>query len=109
MIKIVLFSFDSSANARSYSKFYKQETIQVQWKQDQSKTLKFTYDSIDSIQQEKFVLTILVFYFLVSLYFRQQLTLQSDQTLDDITAEIESVKEHDNHLDSSIAKVKKIR
>jgi hypothetical protein len=106
---LYFFSFDSSANAHSYSKFYKQETIQLQWKQDQSKTLKFTYDSIDSIQQQKFVLTILVFYFLVSLYFRQQLTLQSDQTLDDITAEIESVKEHDNHLDSSIAKVKKIR
>jgi hypothetical protein len=35
--------------ARSYSKLFKHEISQVQWKQVQSKTLKFTYDFIDSI------------------------------------------------------------
>jgi len=34
------------------------------------------------------------------------LTLQDGHTLDDVTAEIESAKEHDNHLDSSIKKLK---
>jgi hypothetical protein len=93
MIKIGLFSFGSLANllfafeiasdlsftvslpialiiapcvgfyARSYPKSYKQEISQVQWKQDQFKALKFTYDFIDSIQQEKFVLRIISFYY----------------------------------------------
>lgn len=83
MIKIGIFSFASLANllfafeiasdlsftvtlpialiiapcvgfyARSYPKLYKREISQVQWKQDQSKTLKFTYDSIE--EEEKFV------------------------------------------------------
>jgi len=82
MIKIGIFSFASLANllfafeiasdlsftvtlpialiiapcvgfyARSYPKLYKRDISQVQWKQDQSKTLQFTYDSIE---EEKFV------------------------------------------------------
>ncbi|CAF3490524.1 unnamed protein product [Rotaria sp. Silwood1] len=39
--------------ARSYPKLYKQEISQVQWKQDQSKALKFTYEFTDSIEQAK--------------------------------------------------------
>jgi hypothetical protein len=46
--------------ARSYPKLYKREISQVQWKQDQSKALQFTYDSIeedddDEEEEEKFV------------------------------------------------------
>ncbi|UJR20523.1 hypothetical protein I4U23_023651 [Adineta vaga] len=39
--------------ARSYAKNYKQELSQIQWKQDQSKALKFTYDSFKSIEESK--------------------------------------------------------
>ncbi len=41
--------------ARSFPKLYKQEISQVQWKQDQSNALKFTYDFADSVQQQKLV------------------------------------------------------
>ncbi len=97
--------------ARSYPKLYKKEISQVQWKQDQSKTLGFTYDFIGSIQQEKFVLIIFIFCFLFSFYFRKQLILQDEQTLDDIEldSEMKLTKEHHNDLDLSIKKIQKRR
>jgi hypothetical protein len=49
--------------ASSYPKSYKKEISQVQYKQDESKALKFTYDFIDSIQQQKFVLKIILLYY----------------------------------------------
>jgi hypothetical protein len=95
--------------AHSYPKLYKKELSQVQWKQDQSKLLKFTYDFIDSIQEKKFVLIIIIFYFLLSLYFRKQLLLQDDDIFIDVESisEIKSVKEHHNDSDLSIEKAKK--
>ena len=49
--------------ASSYPKAYKKGINQEQYKQDKSKALKFTYDFIDSIQQQKFVLKIILFYY----------------------------------------------
>ena len=46
--------------ASSYPKLYKQELSQVQWSQDQSKALKFTYSSLGSIEQERFVVCTII-------------------------------------------------
>jgi hypothetical protein len=102
--------------ASSYPKSYKKEISQVQWKQDESKALKFTYDFGDSIQQQKFVLTIILFHCFIIIdlfYFRQQLIPQTDQTSDDLSTNVKStqvanlVEEHQTDSNLIIRKTRK--
>jgi hypothetical protein len=44
---------------------------------------------MNSIEQEKFVLIIIRFYFLLSLYFRKQLILQDERIVDNISTDID--------------------
>jgi hypothetical protein len=102
--------------ASSYPKLYKKEISQVQWKQDESKAFKFTYDFVDSIQQRKFVLTIILFRFIIIidlLYFRQQLISQTSQTSNDLSIDVKStqvanpVEEHQTNSNLIIRKTRK--